>query len=198
MASDYDDDEKPWTRQLLVVIGVLVAVALVIGGIVSVIALGAARVTGISSAKATASSKPSLYVPSGQPTVGLDPYPEPSGQPKQHKSGSGGSSRGSGSSASPDSSSADKKQQITLQVFPQQVAPSQRINLTGLYAGGEGAQLQVQRFEGGAWADFPVTASVSGGQFATYVTTTHAGPQRIRVADKSTHRTSNAVRVTVR
>ncbi len=56
----------------------------------------------------------------------------------------------------------------------------------------------MQRFEGGAWSDFPVTASVSGGQFATYVTTSHTGPQRIRVADKATHRTSNAVRVTVR
>lgn len=197
MASD-QDDEKPWTRQLLVVVGVLVAVALVIGAMVSVIALGAAKVTGISSAKATATSKPSLYVPSGKPTVGLEPYPEPSGRPQRHKKGSGGSSQGSGSSDSPDSPDSNKKTQITLQVYPQQVAPSQRINLTGLYTGGEGAQLQVQRFEGGSWSDFPVTASVSGGQFSTYVTTTHPGPQRIRVADKATHRISNAVRVTVR
>ena len=197
MAGDYDD-EKPWTRQLLVVVGVLVAVALVIGGIVSVIALGAAKVTGISSAKAPATSKPSLYVPSGKPTVGLDPYPEPSDRPQHHKSGSGGSSQGAGASDTPDSSHAAKKHLITLQVFPQQVAPSQRINLTGLYTGGEGAQVQVQRFEGGSWSDFPVTASVSGGQFSTYVTTTHTGPQRLRVADKASHRISNAVRVTVR
>jgi hypothetical protein len=194
MARD-QDDEKPWTRQLLVVVGVLVAVALVIGGIVSVVALGAAKVTGLSSAKATATSKPSLYVPSEKPTVGLEPYPEPSGQASPNGSATEGSD-------SPDFSDSpgpkQKKNEITLQVYPQQVAPSQRINLTGLYTGGEGAKLQVQRFEGGSWSDFPVTTSVTGGQFSTYVTTSHTGPQRLRVADKAADRTSNAVRVTVR
>ena len=55
----------------------------------------------------------------------------------------------------------------------------------------------MQRFEGGSWTDFPVSAHVSGGQFATYVTTSHTGPQRFRVADKTADRMSNAVRVRV-
>ena len=42
-----NDDETPWPRQLLVVLVALVAVALVIGGVMSVLALGAAKVTGI-------------------------------------------------------------------------------------------------------------------------------------------------------
>jgi hypothetical protein len=195
MAKDLDD--QPWTRQLFVVVGVLVAVALVIGAIVSVIALGAAKITGFDSAKSTASSKPSLYVPSGKPTVGLEPYPEPSGvpdKPKKTRAGSGGG--GSGASDSPDSPKPQAKG-ITLQLFPQQVSPGQRINITGVYAGGEGATLQVQRFERGSWSNFPVTTTVSGGQFATYITTSHTGPQRFRVTDKTADRRSNAVRVRV-
>jgi hypothetical protein len=196
MANDLDE-EKPWTRQLFVVVGVLVAVALVIGGIVSVIALGAAKITGFDSAKSTATSRPSLYVPSGKPTVGLEPYPEPSGVPHKSKQGQTRSgSGGSGSSDSPDSPEPQEKG-ITLQLFPQQVSPGQRINITGVYSNGEGATLQVQRFEHGSWSDFPVTTTVSGGQFATYITTSHTGPQRFRVTDKSADRRSNAVRVTV-
>jgi hypothetical protein len=197
MADDLED--KPWTRQLFVVIGVLVAVALVIGGIVSVIALGAAKVTGFDSAQSTASSRPSLYVPSGEPTVGLEPYPDPSGatdKPQKGRSGSGSAGSGGSDPDSPDSPSPQKKG-ITLQVFPQQVSAGQRINISGVYSNGEGAKLQVQRFEGGSWTDFPVSASVSGGQFATYITTSHTGPQRLRVVDKTAKRMSNAVRVRV-
>ena len=193
MADDLED--KPWTRQLAVVVGVLVAVALVIGAIISVIALGAAKIAGIDSAKSSAAAKPSLYFPSGKPTVGLDTYPAPSGlgnKPKQHKSGSSGS----GGSSSPDNPRPQKKG-ITLQVFPQQVPPGQRINITGVYSGGEGATLQVQRFEHGSWSNFPVTTTVSGGQFATYITTSHVGPQQFRVTDKASGRKSNAVRVRV-
>jgi hypothetical protein len=195
MANDLED--PPWTRQLFVVIGVLVAVALVIGAILSVIALGAAKFTGVDSAKSTASAKPSLYVPSGKPTVGLEPYPDPSGVPdRAKKSPQGGGSSDSGSSDSPDSPGPQKKG-ITLQLFPQQVSAGQRINISGVYSNGEGARLQVQRFEHGSWSDFPVTTSVSGGQFATYITTSHTGPQQFRVADKAAGRQSNAVRVRV-
>ena len=38
----------------------------------------------------------------------------------------------------------------------------EQIDLTGVYPGGEGAILQVQRFEDGSWDDFPVAVSVSG------------------------------------
>ena len=61
-----------------------------------------------------------------------------------------------------------------------------RIDLTGTYPTGEGAVLQVQRATGpgdDSWVDFPVTVTVSGGQFSTYVQTGRTGPNRFRVID---------------
>src|SRR4051812_1203633 len=185
-----DDEDPPgWGRQLLVVTGVLAAVALAIGGVVSLIALGAAKVTGLDSTRSQASARPSLYIPSGQPTVGLDQFPAPTA-----KSTPSASSEAS-ATATPTPEKKDDK--ITLQAFPQQVSSGQRINLTGIYRGGEGARLQVERFEAGRWADFPVGASVSGGQFTTYVTTSRTGEQRFRVIDPLSDARSNPVQVTV-
>jgi hypothetical protein len=185
-----DDEEPPWTRQLLVGVGAIAVVALVIGGVVGAIALGAARVSGIDSAAPRATQKPSLYIPSGTPTVGLDTYPAPSG------GAHGGPTVGpsSSSSASPD---GPKSPPITLRVFPRQVAAGQRINLTGLYPGGNGVRLQVQRLENGRWTDFPVTVPVSAGQFTTYVTTSHSGVNRFRLLDSASQHRSNPVKVTV-
>ena len=192
MARDDRDDESGWGRQLLVVLGVLVAVALVIGGVVSVIALGAARVTGIDSAQTRATQKPSLYIPSGKPSVGLDEYPAPSSKAASPSPAQGG--------ASPSGKPGPKKKKatgITLQAFPQRVSAGQRINLTGVYQGGEGARLQVERFDAGRWSDFPVGASVSGGQFTTYITTSRGGKQQFRVVDPLSDKVSNPVKVTV-
>ena len=73
----------------------------------------------------------------------------------------------------------------------------QQIDLTGTYPTGEGAILQVQRFEAGAWQDFPVTMSVNGSTFATYVQTSRVGPNKFRVIDTETAKLSNEVTVTV-
>ena len=189
MARDDRDDESRWGRQLLVVLGVLVAVALVIGGVVSVIALGAAKVTGLDSAQTKATRKPSLFIPSDKPTVGLDEYPAPSSKTPSSQAGADASAS--------DRPRPKKKPGITLQAFPQQVSAGQRINLTGVYQGGEGARLQVERFEAGRWSDFPVGASVSGGQFTTYVTTSRSGKQQFRVVDPLSDKVSNPVKVTV-
>ena len=79
----------------------------------------------------------------------------------------------------------------------QSVSPMQQIDLTGTYQAGEGAILQVQRLEDGSWSDFPVTASVSGGTFGTYVQTSRPGPNQFRVVDTDTQAVSNEVTVTV-
>ena len=79
----------------------------------------------------------------------------------------------------------------------QSVSPMQQIDLTGTYQGGEGAILQVQRLEDGAWSDFPVTTSVSGGTFGTIVQTGQIGPNQFRVIDTDTEAISNEVTVTV-
>ena len=186
MARD-DDEDAPWTRQLLVGLGVLVAVSLVIGGVVSVVALGAARVSGIDDARPTSTAPPSLYFPSGEPTTRPEPFPDP---------------EGAGESASPSEPSKKpspkprKRRTISLQAFPQQASANERVNLTGVYPRAEGASLQVQRFEG-SWVDFPVSASVSGGAFATYIYTGRSGPNRFRVIDKASGKKSNPVRVVI-
>ena len=73
----------------------------------------------------------------------------------------------------------------------------QQIDLTGSYPGGDGAIVQVQRRQGGTWVDFPVTASVSGGTFATYVQTGQTGVNRFRVIDSDSREVSNEVTVRV-
>jgi hypothetical protein len=184
-----DDEDTPWTRQLLVVVGVLAAVALVIGGVMSVVALGAAKVSGIDDTEAQASEPARLVMPSGEPTTRPEPYPDP--QVKHSTAPSA-----SASAQPPGPKPRKKNRTISLQAFPHRVSANQRINLTGTYAGGEGARLQVQRYEG-SWQTFPVTASVSGGLFNTYVYTSHTGPQKFRVLDTGTGKKSNAVSVTV-
>lgn len=88
-------------------------------------------------------------------------------------------------------------EEISLSAAQQSVSPMQQINLTGTYQGGEGAILQVQRLEAGSWTDFPVTMSVSGGTFATYVLTARTGPNKFRVVDTDSDAVSNEVTVTV-
>lgn len=87
--------------------------------------------------------------------------------------------------------------EIVLQASPAQVAPMQQINLTGSYPTGEGAILQVQRFENGSWNDFPVSVAVSGGGYRTYVMTGQGGENRFRVRDSDSDLASNEVTVTV-
>jgi hypothetical protein len=183
-----DDEEAPWTRQLLVGVGAVVVVALLIGGIVSVVALGAAKVTGIGTARPTATAEPSLYIPSGQPTTKVDPYPGATARPSA-------SSRPTRTPAPPE---VKKKPAIELRASPLEVAANERITLTGSYRGHDGVRLQIQRFDGGAWGDFPVQATVTGGVFSTYIITSRSGVNRLRVADPAGGPTSKAVKVTVR
>lgn len=191
MARD-DDEDAPWTRQLLVGAAVLVAVALVIGGVVSVVALGAARVSGIDDARSTASAPPSLYIPNGEPTTTPEPFPDPEGSEEGPTT-----KRPTPASPAPSRTHAKRSQAISLQAFPRRVSANERINLTGVYQRGEGVRLQIQRFEGGGWSDFPVSTSVSGGLFNTYIFSGREGANRFRVVDKGADRKSNPVRVTI-
>jgi hypothetical protein len=186
-----DPDESP-RRQLLMGVAALVAVALVIGGVVSVVALGAVRVSGLGSSTPKATAKPSLYIPSGTPTTGLEGGESPTGVP------SASATPDDSGSTSDAPSPARKAKPISLQARPLKAAPGQRVTLSGVYARHEGATLQVQRFEpGGGWADFPVTTGVAGGQFTTYITTSRSGVNRLRVADPAAGKVSNVVRVTI-
>lgn len=179
------DEDGNLPRQLLMALGALIASALVVGGVISVVALGAARVAGVGEASGV-SAEPSLYLPSPASPSSTPDTPEESDRPTE----SADPSR----SAKPD---RNARRAITLSASPTRGAVSERIYLRGTYRGAGGTTLQVQRFQGG-WGDFPVSATVRGGTFETYVQSGQEGPNRFRVVDASTGRASAPVTVTLR
>lgn len=176
-----DTQERPVLAGLIA----LVAVAAVIGIIGGLAALVGSRSLGLNG-DATASSTESatndatLYLP--KPTITSETVvPETSTSPTVVP-------------VEPSSTPATK---ITLSVAQQSVGVMQQIDLTGTYATGEGATLQVQNFQDGAWSDFPVTMLVSNGTFTGYVETSQVGENKFRVIDVDKDVFSNEVAVTV-
>jgi hypothetical protein len=181
-----DDPGRALAWALAAMLGVAIVVGLCVGGaMVAVAQVGG--LTDKSSSGGDAAAPASLYMPSYVPTKdagqdGFDlpgPQDEPSALP------------------SSDVSAEPKGDKITLFVAPQNVSAGERINFNGVYTAGEGAQLQIQRKEGSGWSDFPVTASVRGGAFETWIKTSRTGVAKFRVFDKDANRGSNVVTVTI-
>jgi hypothetical protein len=190
--NDHDsplDERHPIWFGLLALVGVGIVVGLIAG----VAALAGAHVLGVEGGGGggTASDEKSMYLPKPQPTQ------DPSGPLVTLAPGQSPSNDQQQSQPSQPQSSKKPAKAISLSSGENSVGPMQQIDLTGVYPGGEGAILQVQRFEGGAWSDFPVTASVSNETFATYVQTSQTGVNRFRVIDTDSGRASNEVRVTI-
>jgi hypothetical protein len=186
-----DGEEHPVAAGLVALVGVGLAVGLIIG----IVALVATRVMGLGGENASAqtTSQESLYLPKPAKTTG------PSGPlitlaPGESESPTEQSSQGQ-PSKSPKPAKA--KKEISLSASQTSVEPMDQIDLTGVYPGGEGAILQVQRFTSGSWQAFPVTVSVSDETFATYVQTSQSGVNRFRVTDTDSGLTSNEVKVTI-
>ncbi|HSU01520.1 MAG TPA: hypothetical protein VLK03_03135 [Nocardioides sp.] len=173
-------ENRPVLTGLLALVGVAVVIGL-LGGLAVMVGV---RATGIGeeSASSSDSGAPATFrLPRPSDTGSSVPAPEDSVEP----------------STGEEPTSEAPTTAITLSATQQSVSPMQQIDLTGTYPGGEGAILQVQRLENGAWSDFPVTMSVSGGTFATYVQTSQVGPNQFRVVDTDTQVTSNELTVTV-
>ena len=186
-----NSEEHPVAAGLIALVGVGLAVGLVIG----IVALVATRMMGLGGENASAqtTSQESLYLPKPEKTTG------PSGPlitlaPGESESPTEKSSQGQ-PSKSPKPAKA--KKEISLSASQTSVEPMDQIDLTGVYPGGEGAILQVQRFTSGSWQAFPVTVSVSDETFATYVQTSQTGVNRFRVTDTDSGLTSNEVKVTI-
>jgi hypothetical protein len=170
----------------------LVGVALVVGLIVGLAALAGTRMVGLGGDDAAAESTEgqSLYLPKPKPTRS-DDGPEITLSP-------GPSQETQESEPSEPRSSKKPRQPISLSASQTEVAPMEQIDLTGVYPGGEGAILRVERFAGGGWEDFAqITANVSNETFQTYIQTGQPGMQRFRVVDTDTGKASNEVRVRV-
>ena len=185
-------DEHPVAYGLLALVGVAVVVGLIAG----LTALAGARVAGLDGSAPTAESGDgggaSLFLPKPKrtrgengPLITLAPGEESSETQKSKP-------------RNPKTTKDTNAKPISLQVAQTTVSPMDNIDLTGVYTGGEGAILRVQRFENGSWQDFPVTVSVADQVFTTYVQTGLAGVNRFRVVDTDTGKASNEVKVTNR
>jgi len=182
-------DEHPVAFGLLALVGVGLAVGLFLGLAV----LLATQVLGLGGGSHDGSntSRQSLYLPPPAKTQA------PSGPLITLQPGETPTASTSKAPADKPTKKKPPKKQISLSASETSVAPMQQIDLTGVYPGGEGAILQVQRFTGGGWQDFPVTVSVSNETFSTYVQTSQGGVNRFRVVDTDSGLKSQEVRVTV-
>ncbi len=181
-------------------IAALLAVGLVVGGVLGGVAWAGARVLGLGES-ATVAAGPSsagdtLFLPrpseTAEPTAPLLTLaPEP------------GARGGGGAGSAPDGDRGEKRRkkqpqdEIALSAGQTETSVMGQIDLTGTYATGEGAVLQVQRFEAGSWTNFDATVAVANGTFATFVQSGQVGPNRFRVLDTDNGQTSNDVKVTV-
>ena len=166
----------------------LVGVGVVVGLLVSGGALAASSMLGLGGGDdgGTASSQQSMYLPKPSDTA-LETGPQITLQP------------GDETPSGTESSSTAPQFPISLSAAATEVGPMEEIYLTGVYPDGEGAVVQVQRFENGKWDDFAtVDAVVSGQTFSTYVQTAQLGVNRFRVRDTDGPEVSNEVRVKVR
>ena len=170
----------------------LVGVAVVVGLVLGVAALAGTRVAGLGEDDGSTgtSAERSLFVPRPEKT------PKQT-EPEITLAPSGGGATPNGTATKDPTQSASPRKQITLSASAAMVAPMERLDLTGVYAGGEGAILRVERFASGSWQDFGVTVSVSDETFSTYIQTGVAGVNRFRVVDTDSDLESNEVRVTI-
>lgn len=179
MGSVVDTEQRPVLSGLIALAAVAVVVGL-LGGLVMLVGVKALGLDGEEVAIG-GSGGPSntLYLPSPPDTETSEPSaPETEPEPEE-------------------SAPATPEQPITLSASQTSVAPMQQVDLTGTYPTGEGAILQVQRLDNGNWTDFPVTVSVTGNTFATYVQTSRPGENKFRVIDNDTQTPSNEIVVTV-
>lgn len=186
------DDETNWQKQLLVGLGVLVAVGALIGGIVALIGIKAADYAGVDGGGSGSSNASS---PDDNPWNPPSDEPSETGSPEPSEP-----QTSADEPATPEDTESTKQPRdkgITLVATPKTVSTYGRINLSGTFAGGGGATLQVQRKEGGQWVDFPTSATVNGGEFATYIETGRPGPNKFRVKAVGDSTTSNTVTVRV-
>ena len=174
-----DTENRPVLTGLVALVGVAVAIGL-LGGLAVLVGVKATGIGGDTEASDEPSSSATFRLPRPSETS-TETTPEETAEP----------------SPGAEETSEAPATGISLSASQQSVSPMQQIGLTGTYQAGEGSILQVQRKESGAWSDFPVTVSVSGGTFATYVLTGRTGPNEFRVVDTDSDAVSNEVTVTV-
>lgn len=142
----------------------------------------------------------SLYAPSPKPTKTADGpaitlNASPTSTPEK-KAGSVSASTTSSPSASAEERPG--KKEITLQTGIVVAKPMERIDVSGIYPGGEGSILRLERDEGQGWEEFGIPdVSVTGEQFSTAIQSGRVGKHKFRMKDIDTGTYSNVVTVTI-
>jgi hypothetical protein len=183
------EDESDWRRQVLVGLLVLVTVGAIVGGVVAVITIKAADLAGIDDTGANTGLHPRPGSGGSGPTSSTAPTTPTESSPTAPSTGPTGPTGPTGTG---------DRGRFTLSASPLAVSASERIDLDGqCQTVPSGTVLQVQRNEGGQWADFPVTATCTAGTYSTYILTGHTGLNRFRMLALGSGQTSNTVRVQV-
>lgn len=184
-------DETDWQRQLLIGVLVLVAVGALVGAIVAVISIKAADLAGIDDTQANNTREQRPRMSESESTEDAEATESESTEatvptePTESRPSTG------------DATTEPADLGFTLDATPRAVSTEQQINLTGAYEAPDGTLLQVQRKESGVWVDFPVTAPVNGGRYATYILTGRTGPNILRMLAIGRDDVSNTVTVQV-
>ncbi|MFC7505012.1 hypothetical protein ACOACQ_14140 [Nocardioides sp. CPCC 206347] len=182
----------------------LVAVALGVGLILALVALMGSRFLGIGdgggSSAAGSTVRESMYLPTPVETAGSQGpritlnTATPEETQSTEETDVEETETAETESTESESPSAGE---ISLQAVDNSVAADERIYFSGVYPGGEGAILWLQRFENGGWADFPASVGVTNGTFSSYIFTGQGGLNRFRVIDRDDGTVSNEIRVQV-
>lgn len=184
-----DEYGNDWRRQLLLGLGVLVIVAVVIGGIVAVIALKAASDAGLTSG------------PTHSPPGGRPPASAPTGTASTTPATALPSTVLRSPSKKPPTSSTKPKpkpvEAISFSAKPTVAKVYQRVQLTGHYRGQQAATLLIQQNTGTGWSNFPVSIHVRNGAFTTWIASGRSGPNRFRLMDAANHEVSNVVIINI-
>lgn len=202
------EPEQEWWRPVATGLGALVAVSLVVGLVLGLVALGASRMLGGGGTGGTTAAEPErLVLPETERTdedrVGLHANPKPFVAVDEPEVDQSEADESKTDESKTDGTKKKKKKKenarpISISASPIVVAPMERVDLTGVYQGAEGARVEVQRREGRSWESFGgVSATVSGGTFSTYVQTGRRGLNRFRVYDPAADVASAPVIITV-
>lgn len=200
-----DQNEPHVDRPVLNGLVALVAVGLGVGLILALAALVGTKVLGFggddSSAGGGSSVHDSMYLPSPVETAGssgplITLHTEDPETESTETSGATEEPEESETTEATESTSPEAGE-ISLQAVDTTVSSGERIYFSGVYPGGEGAILWLQRFQDGAWADFPASVGVTNGTFSSYIFTGVSGLNRFRVIDRDDGTVSNEIRVTV-
>jgi hypothetical protein len=186
-----DQQEKrlsPVVTGLVALLAVSLAVGLLLGGV----ALVGSRMLGISddaSGSSGATEKESAVIPTPSKTFASGPQVTLQTETTEEDQ----------TDIETDQTETEpaKAEKISLQADQSAVGNFDRIDISGVYPGGEGAILQVQRLEDGVWTEFDATIPVSGETFRTYVQSAKTGVNKFRVVDNATGDASNPITVTV-